>query len=284
MPRTSTDQPAPTLVRLGGTPSLPAYVRSLWERRGFAWQTALGELRSQHLDTALGNLWHLLNPILMISVYFLVFGLILQVTRGVDNFLAFLAIGVFTFHFSQKSIVGAGSTIVNNQGLIRSLLFPRALLPIATVVREAMAYVSAAVVMIALVVITGEPITPAWLLVLLAFALQVVFNLGGALIAARLVDRYRDMLNVLPFVFRLAFYLSGVLYAFEAYVDDPRLLRLLPLNPFYTFLTLPREYLLTGQNHPHIGEVWLAAVLWAGLLALGGLVFFRAGEKEYGRG
>ena len=281
---TTTSTTSGSLVRLGGTPSLREYLTSLWRRREFAWNTALGELRAQHMDTALGNVWHLLNPVLLISVYYLVFGLILGTDRGIDNFLAFLAIGVFTFHFSQKSIIGAASTIVNNQGLIRSLQFPRALLPIATVIREALAYVSAAVVMFAVVLITREPVTFAWLLVVPVFALQVVFNLGMALVAARLADRYRDLLNVFPFLFRIAFYLSGVLYAFEAYVADPRVLRLLPLNPFFVYLTLVREYLLESHDHEFIIELWIAAVVWALVAVAGGLWYFRRGEKEYGRG
>ena len=283
MPTTTTTTSGP-LVRLGGTPTLRAYLRAVWRRREFAWNMALGELRAQHMDTALGNVWHLLNPVLLIGVYFLVFGVILGTDRGIENFLAFLAIGVFTFNFSQKSVIGGASTIVNNQGLIRSLQFPRALLPVATVIREALAYVSAAVVMFAVVLLTGEPVTPAWLLVVPVFALQVVFNLGFALVAARMADRYRDLLNVLPFLFRIAFYLSGVLYAFEAYVGDPRLLRLLPVNPFFVYLTLVREYLLEGQDHAFVPELWLAAVAWALAAAVAGLWYFLRGEKEYGRG
>jgi teichoic acid transport system permease protein len=273
-----------TLVRLGGTPPLRVYLASLWRRREFALDMARGELRAQHLDTALGNLWHLLNPLMLIGVYYLVFGVILGTDRGVENFLAFLAIGVFTFQFTQKSALSGARTIVSNVGLIRSLQFPRALLPIATVVRETFAYGSAAAVMFAVVLVRGEPVTPLWLLVVPAFLLQLAFNTGLALFCARLSDKFRDMINVLPYLFRIAFYLSGVIYSVDAYVDNPQVLRLFLLNPFYVFLSLPREYLMESQDHSYVGWMWLSAFGWAVVSLLVGLLIFRNGEKEYGRG
>jgi teichoic acid transport system permease protein len=281
---TAAAPPDRTLVRLGGTPPIGEYLGALWRRREFAWDTARGELRAQHLDTALGNLWHLVNPLMLIGVYYLVFGLILNTTRGVENFIAFLAIGVFTFQFSQKAALGGARTIVSNVGLIRSLQFPRVLLPIATVLRETMAYATAALIMFAVVLFTGEPVSVGWLLVPVAFVLQFGFNTGLALVGARLSDKFRDLVNVLPYLFRIAFYLSGVLYAADRYVDDPLLLRIFLFNPFYVFVSLPREYLLASQDHAFIGWMWVSAGTWsvAGLLL--GLIIFRSGEKDYGRG
>lgn len=272
------------LRKLGGTPRLKDYVSEVWRRREFAWSVAQGELRAQHLDTALGNLWHLLNPLLQIGVYFLVFGVILGTDRGVENFLAFLSIGIFTFSFMQKSIMSGAGTLVGKQGLIRSLQFPRALLPLSATLRETMAFGPAVVIMLVVVVATGEPLRLDWVLVVPVLVLAAVFAAGFSFIGARLADRFRDLLNVLPFLFRIAFYLSGVLYSVEAYIDNPLVLRLLLLNPFYVFVTLPREYLMLSQDHDFLGWLWVSAVIWALLSAILGLVVFRGGEKDYGRG
>lgn len=275
---------SPRLHKLGGTPRLKDYVSEVWRRREFAWSVAQGELRAQHLDTALGNLWHLLNPLLQIGVYFLVFGVILGTDRGVENFLAFLSIGIFTFSFMQKSIMSGAGTLVGKQGLIRSLQFPRALLPLSATLRETMAFGPAVFIMLVVVVVTGEPPRFDWVLVIPVLVLAAVFAAGFSFIGARLADRFRDLLNVLPFLFRIAFYLSGVLYSVEAYIDNPLVLRLLLLNPFYVYVTLPREYLMLSQQHDFLGWLWASAVVWAIVSAVVGLVVFRGGEKEYGRG
>jgi teichoic acid transport system permease protein len=243
-------------------------------------------MRTQHLDTALGNVWHLINPVLLIGVYFLVFGVILGTDRGLENFLAFLGIGIFTFTFTQKAVLSGGRTLVSHVGLIRSLQFPRALLPLSSVLKETMAFSSAAVVMIAVVLITREPITWRWFLVLPAFALATIFSLGFAFVAARLADKFRDLLNVLPFLFRIAFYLSGVLYSVEAFLRDrdPVFLKLMLLNPFYVYVSLPREYLMASLDQDAVGWMWISGTAWAfgGLIV--GVLVFRGGEHEYGRG
>jgi teichoic acid transport system permease protein len=281
--------PYPDLIRLGGTPPLGEYVRELWNRREFALSNATGELRSQHLDTALGNVWHLLNPTLMIAVYFLVFGVILGTDRGVDNFIAFLAIGVFTYHWAVRAITGGAKAIVSNQGLIRSLQFPRALLPISIVLQETLAFLSSAVVMLAVVLITGEGLRVDWALAVPVFGLQFAFCLGGAFFTARAADRFRDTLNLLPFIFRLAFYASGVLYLVDGrfhnvFEANPWVEQAFLANPFYCLISLWRNALMTSVDIQHVDWMWTSATSWAaGLLALG-LLYFRAGEKEYGRG
>ncbi|MTV27256.1 ABC transporter permease [Nitriliruptoraceae bacterium ZYF776] len=280
------DAGSPRLVRLGEPDSLPDYLRSLWQRREFAWHTARGELQSQHLDTVLGNLWHLINPILLISVYYLVFGLILGSDRGLPEglFLPFLAVGVFTFQFSQKAVIGGARTISSNQGLIRTLQFPRALLPISTVLRETMGYATAFIVMFGVVLLRDPLPRWMWLLVPVAFGLQLMFTLGLTFVSARLTDRYRDLENLLPFLFRLMFYASGVLFRIDAYLDDPLVARLFLLNPFYVFVTLPRHLFFREYNPPNTDWMWVSAGLWAVVALVVGLLVFRAGEREYGRG
>lgn len=275
----------PALQRLGGTPPLRRYVAGVWERRAFAWDTAQSELRSQHMDSVLGNLWHLLNPLLLIGVYYLVFGVVLETDRGVgEEFLAFLAIGIFHYQYSQKSIIGGARSITSNEGLIRSLQFPRAVLPVATVLRETMAFAPAMLVMLVIVVLNGRPPSPTWLLLIPLVALQVVFNLGAAFVAARLTDRFRDLENVLPYVFRLGFYGSGVIFAIDGYLEDrPDLLAWLTINPFYSVLSLVRDQLLDyTPAFAHL--MWISLAGWAVVGLVVGLTVFRGGEREYGRG
>lgn len=268
-------------MRLGQKPPLADYLRALWQRRDFAVTVPLGELRAQNMDTVLGNLWHLLNPVMLVAVYFTIFGLLLDTSRGVDNFLAFLSVGVFVYQYSQRATIAAAKSIPANEGLIRSIQFPRALLPISTVIGQTVAFMPAVVVMLVVAVATGEQPRLRWLLLAPVVALQAAFNLGTALVVARLADSFRDVQNILPFVFRLLFYLSGVLYLVEAWVDDPVLLRAFNANPFYAFVTLARGAILGGPVDP---ELWVSVLVWTGVVLPLGFAFFRAGEQRYGRG
>jgi teichoic acid transport system permease protein len=172
----------PELSKLGVRPPLGTYLRECWRRRDFARAIAEGELRSQNMDTVLGNLWHVLTPLLLAGVYVLIFGIILDTSRGVENTIAFLVIGVFVYHYSQKSVMGGAKSVVANEGLIRSIRFPRAILPLSTVLGHALAFVSPFVVMLLIALATGETPGVAWLLLLPIVLLLTVFNIGAAFV------------------------------------------------------------------------------------------------------
>jgi teichoic acid transport system permease protein len=276
------------LIPLGRSMPVRVYLRSLWERRQFAISVPLGELRTQHMNTVLGNVWHLLNPMLQVGVYFLIFDLLLNTSRGVENFIAYLAIGVFCFGYMQRSIRACASSIVNNEGLIRSLSFPRAILPISAVVRETIAFWPAVVLMTVLAAVTGEGVRWTWLAIVPWTVLMAIFSLGAGLILARLTDRLQDVDNVLPFLFRLAFYMSGILYAFERFVPDAYMnwLPIIALNPFYAFISHMRHALMSTYGADPAVDPWLwpSALLYPVVFLVFGFLYFRAGEQRYGRG
>jgi teichoic acid transport system permease protein len=285
---TSTSGRDSGLIELGRIPPLRTYIVELWRRRSFAISLSAGEYRAKHANSFLGSGWYLLNPLLQLAVYYLIFGVILQTDRNVDNFIGFLAAGIFIFQYSQRAITGGASSISRNLSLIRSLQFPRALLPISAVLREAMALRIALLAAIAIMLLSGEHLTPWWLLAIPVLLLQTMFNLGGAFIAARLADKVRDLENILPFLFRLAFYGSGVLFLVDRIMRARPALRqyewLFIANPFYSYISLVRHYTMPSLSQENVELLWLSGASWAiGVFVLG-LLFFRAGERTYGRG
>lgn len=287
----STPMP-PGLSRLGDRQPLRAYLSDIWRRREFAWSLATSELRSQHVDTVLGNLWHVMNPLLLIGVYFLIFGLLIDRDLGSDaDYLSFLAVGIFIYHYCQRSISSGTGSIVSNVGLIRSLQFPRALLPLSAVFQQLLTFGSAVVVMLLILVVRGTPPQLSWLLLLPVVLLATLFSVGGALITSRLTDQVRDIQNVLPYVFRLLFYMSGILYSVDRFIDAERfgdaaeIIRVaFLLNPFYDIVGIARHYLVSGHAEPQIAFMWLAMIAITAVTLAGGIMFFRAGEQDYGRG
>jgi teichoic acid transport system permease protein len=262
--------------------SLREYLAGLWDRREYILRVPLDDLRAKNYDTFLGNIWHLLNPMLLVGVYYLVFGIIIGTDRGLDNFLTFLAAGVFTYQFTQKSAISGSKAITGNEGLIRSLRFPRAILPISTVLGEAVAYVPAMAIMLVVATATGVSPSPVWLLLpLVVFPVQCLFNMGLAFVTARLADSVRDLENLLPFMFRITFYLSGILYSVEDRVEDPATRALFTFNPVYCYGEIVRSVVFHHSVRP---DIVLSASIWTVVLFVGGFLVFRAAEHTYGRG
>ncbi len=261
------------------------YLLEMWDRRDFAVAMPMEDLRATHSNTLLGNLWHLGNPLLNVAVYYLVFGVILSTSRGVDNFILFLTIGIFTFHLTSRSVLGGATSISSNQGLMRAIRFPRALLPISIVISRLLTFGIELGVLVAVTLATGEGVSPRWLAAPFVLGVHTALNLGGAFIAARLNAAFRDVQQIIPFLFHLLRYVSGVMFPLDRFLDGsggeyPLIRRFVELNPMVPLIDLYR-WMLMGSAID-VGSVVRLVVVSAALLVFG-FGFFRGAEWRYGR-
>lgn len=272
--RDESDGLFPADVRVGIRP----YLLAVWDRRDYIRHVARSQLRSQQMHTVLGNLWHLLNPALQIAVFYLIFGVVLDVTRGVDNLLAFISVGLFSYQYSTASITDASKSIAGNRALLKSIWFPRALLPITATVAQLFAFLPTLVVMAMICIVTGEPVRLTWLLVPVIVVLQTMLNIGLALIAARSANHVEDIQNLLPFIFRLLLYGSGVLFVIDEYVQRSAYQLLFELNPFYGIVTTWRWAVLGSDMEAHVAVYTIVISL---VTVVAGFVWFHRGERGY---
>ncbi|MFB4312174.1 ABC transporter permease [Actinomadura sp. GTD37] len=280
-------------------PPLRKYVQDVWARRNFIWAFASAKNISMYTDSRLGQVWQLLTPLLNAAVYYLIFGLLLNTSRGVPDFIPFLVTGVFLFGFTQRSVTSGSKSVGNNLSLIRALHFPRATLPLAIAIVEFQQLLLALVVLFAIIFAFGEPLTFNMALFVPVVALQLMFNVGISMVMARLGAFNRDITQLLPFVMRTWLYMSGVIFSLPSLMkpgsklaEYPILGELLKANPAYVYVELSRHVLL-GEYRDHVekdlgihstGQLWLYAVLWAAVMLVGGFTFFYRAEERYGRG
>lgn len=269
------------LVRVGVRPAFGDYLRQVWRRRHFALALAASKAYARNQNGYLGQLWAVLTPALWAGVYLLMFGVVLETDRGIDNFPGYLATGVFLFHFASSSIQNGSKAIVGNRELIGSLQFSRALLPLAVVLAELFTLLPALLVLLVLLPATGEPVQAAWALLPLAVVLQWAFATGLAFACARAVAQVRDLARLVPFVLRVLMYTSGVFFSIDHYVGDPVAAAVLSHQPIAIYLDLARGAVLTGV--PLALETWLWGLGWAVAALLGGFWFFWRAEERYGR-
>lgn len=289
----------PHLKQIGAQPSLGEYLRDLWAHRDFLITVPLGELRAQNQNSVLGNFWHLLNPLLLAGVYYLVFGVILAARRDIAYYPAFLIVGLMTFSYISKMIQAGARTVVANLRLIQSIRFPRASLPLASTLSETIAHGPALLTMMVLVMLTShvasDPTTGAalpaiwpsfsWLLLLPATLLAALFGLGLAFVTARATFHFRDVQQLLPYLLRIWMYLSGLFYSVD-FVSD-RLgegtvwVAVFKANPMWQFFRIFRDILIDGV---FVGWIWASATAWSLASFLIGFAWFRVHEVDYSRG
>lgn len=260
------------------------YLAQMWDRRAFGVAMPAEEVRATHQDTLLGNVWHIANPLLTVAVYYLVFGIFLGSSAEIDNYILWLTVGVFVFGLTTRSVVAGATSISGNVGLMRSMRFPRALLPVSAVLGRLLTFGFEVGAILFLALATGEGLSRRLVALPLVVALHTVLNLGLAFVAARLNDSYRDVQQLIPFLFRLLMYVSGVMFPVRQYLDRPGtppiIATVVSWNPMVQLLDLYRwVFLGTAVD---VGDT-LRLVVVSGVTLLVGFRFFRVREIAYGR-
>ncbi|MFI9237672.1 ABC transporter permease [Streptomyces sp. NPDC053079] len=275
----------------GARPSLPDYVRQLWDRRHFIIAFSRAKMTAQYSQAKLGQVWQVATPLLNASVYFLIFGLLMQQGKdmGIRNYIPFLVTGIFVFTFTQSSAMAGVRSIAGNLGLVRALHFPRAALPISFAMQQLQQLLLSMLVLFLFLLGFGHMPALSWVLIVPVLVLQFLFNTGLAMILARLGSKTPDLAQLLPFITRTWMYASGVMYSLSTALEKTHAPKwvadLLAANPAAVYIDLMRWALIDDRSHIHLPpHVWALAVGWALVVGVGGFVYFWKAEEKYGRG
>lgn len=272
------------LVPVGRRTSLRSYLAALWNRRHFIIADSRAKMSSSTRKNLLGYSWLFLNPLLSVLAFWFIFGFILQTSQGVPNFLGFLVIGVFFFGYTGKCMTGGTGAIRTGASMIRGFQFPRAALPISTVVRNFLDFMPSVLVMVVVLAVVPplEAVTWRVVLVVPVIVLQTLFNVGLACFLARLGHKIPDLTNFMTIISRFWLYGSGVFFSIEdRLADHAALLTVMQYNPMHAYLTLVRNSLLYGVDSDP--KMWIVGTVWAFGLLIVGFLFFWRGEENYGR-
>ncbi len=240
----------------GARPSLPKYMKALWQRRHFITGYATARNISMYTEAKLGQLWQVLTPLLNAFVYFLIFGLLFGAKRGVTHYPAFLLAGVFVFAFTERSVVTGSNVMRANLQLIRALYFPRASLPLAYVIVELQQMLVGMGVLVVVMLVSGEGLSYYWLLAIPAILLQTMFNTGAALMVARMGGSVADVSELIPFILRISRYFCGVMYliiTLPATLSTPAK-QVLSLNPAAVYISLIRVSFMSTYRAESAGN------------------------------
>lgn len=268
------------MSRVGVRPPLLSYLGDVWRRRHFVAALAEGDFISRHQNNYLGMLWAILNPMLLGVAYYLIFGELLETTRGTDNYVLFLTAGLFTFIFFSGALTSGSRAIIGRMSIVRSLRFPRLILPCAVTVAELLHALPAFAILLVIALLTGEQPSLEWLLFPVAILIVGVMLLGIVMILARVLHAVRDTGNLIPLLVRMLRYVSGVFFSIQAYASGIWGV-ILEYQPVAIALTMVRETLL--ESAPLRWETWAVSGGWAVLFLVVGVVVFWRGEGDYGR-
>ena len=259
-----------------GLPPIGPYLRELWRRREFAREMSRTTLRAQHFNTMFGQLWLVLNPLLLAGVYFVLVDILRSGSRG-PAFFAHLMAGLFAYYFVSDSVRLSVKSVTGGGRLILNTAFPRALLPISAVMTAFARFLPTLIVYLPVHVIAGLPVGPELLWAFPLTGLMLVLATGAAMLVSSLQVYFRDLKNFLPYLLRVWLYASPVLY--YAHEVPDRYDWLLALNPLGGLLTAWSDAINQGRT-PDASSLILA-VGWSFGVFIAGALFFMSREREF---
>ena len=240
-------------------------VSDLWRFRELVALLVQRDLKVRYKRSMLGMGWTLLNPMLQMIVYTLVFSTIMKV--GVPRFPVFLLAGLLPWTLISVSITGSAHCLLNNQGLIRKVAVPQMVYPLSVVASKLVDFLLSLFPFAVLAIALGRPPNATWLYLLPALVLVTVF--------------YRDMRHLIDILIQVWFYVTPVLYPLEFLekVPYPWMRWVLLANPATPVIRCFQLPLYEGRapSAALLGEAALSTVL---VLVLG-VTFFLRHEDEH---
>jgi teichoic acid transport system permease protein len=258
-----------------GLPPLGRYWKSLWARRTFISQYSKTELREQHFDSVFGQLWLVLNPLLLSAVYFL---LIVIIGGSSDSTrYGHLTASLFLFYLVSNSLTGGVKSVTAGQRLILNTAFPRIMLPISATIIALFKFIPTLLVFLVMRTIIGLPFGWEMLWAIPVFFITMLFALGVAITISCVNVYFRDITSFLPYLTRTLLYLSPILY--EASSLSPKLRALEIFNPLFPILDSWSKAVVHSQV-PETSSM-LQGLAWALGIFLVGTYFFLSREREF---
>ncbi len=252
------------------SPFMFATASRIFRFRNLLLTLTLRELKARYRGSALGYLWSLINPLLLLAVYSFVFGVAFKPAArgGSDPYALFLVTGLFPWIWTATSLNEATVSLQTHAGLIKKAVFPAELLPLISVAANGLHFLLALPIVGGALLVgraLGYPVGGwAALLLPVVVLLQAVLLSGLGLGLSAVNALFKDVKDILANVLTLTFFLTPILYTLSA-VPYENLVRAISWNPFTPFTLAYQELLFAGRVPGFFlwGQmVLLAALAW----------------------
>ncbi len=220
---------------------------------------AWADFRAEAERTYLGVVWWVLDPLINMAIYYLVFGVFLGM--GTDDFIPFLLTGLVVWRFIDATVVRASNSILQNVATVRQVSFRKIIFPLIAVATCMMEYVFSLALLFVVLLLFGYRPGVTWLAAPVLLAVELALVLAMSLPLAVIVTFVPDVGKLVAQVLRIQFYLSGIFYTAKRL--PPSVGPWLKYNPAIHIVEGMRDVLMyrVWPNWTALGTVGLLSVL-----------------------
>ena len=185
--------------------------KNLYQYRELLKTSVKKEVRGKYKNSFLGVIWSFLNPLLQITVYAIVFPLLLR--NNQENYVIFLCCGLIPWTFFATAINRSAFSFVENGNILKKVYFPREIIPISVVTSEAINFLISTIIIIGFVLFGGLGLTKYMLLYPIVLIVQYFIVLAISIIISSICVYLRDLQHFIGVALQLLFYAAPVVYA-----------------------------------------------------------------------
>lgn len=263
-------EPSRALPRLG--------LRELWSYRGLFWFLVWRDVKVRYAQTVLGAAWAILQPVLTMVIFSVIFGRFARMPSGGVPYPVFALAALVPWTYFATALTGASTSLTQSTGLITKIYFPRLIIPFAAVLAGLLDFAIGLAFLAVVMLAYGVTPAPAALVVVPVVLLAMFVTMGGVgCWLAALNIQYRDVRFVVPFLVQVWMYASPVIYPTSIVPAQYR--ALYALNPMVGVIEGFRAALLGAGPVPW-GTIGVSFAAGALLFATGTL-YFRRTERVF---
>jgi lipopolysaccharide transport system permease protein len=238
--------------------SLTSHLRSIWTNRNLIYQMTKRDILSKYKGSAVGVLWSLINPILMLVIYTLVFSVIFKARWGSaavnepkTQFAVILFVGLIIHSFLAECLVRAPNLILQYSNYVKKVVFPLEILPIVTVLAAVFQSIISFMVLIAAFFLFNGYLH--WTIVFapVVFLPLIILTLGLVWLISSLGVYIRDIGQSIGIIVTVLMFLSPVFYPLSAL--PPSMQHVVLLNPLTYIIEQSRAVIVWGQLPDFVG-------------------------------
>jgi len=256
-------------------------LRDLWEYRELIYFLTWRDIKVRYKQTLLGFTWVVLQPVINMVVFTILFGQLLKVPTGGIPYPIFSFVALLPWTYFASSLTRSSTTLVGSANLISKVYFPRMVIPISGVISGLIDFAISFVILIIMMLI--YEIVPTWNLLFLPFLLflAMLTALGFGFWLSALNVRFRDINHLVPFIIEIWKYATPVIYGSILIPEKFRFL--LGLNPM-TGVVEGFRWAILGSKYADTfnpGPLFLISIMITLFVLISGTVFFRNTERTF---
>lgn len=226
------------------------------------------DINGRYKGSFFGFLWTLLNPLLMLAVYSLVFQFVFR--TGIEHYSIYLFICLMPWNAFANTIAVGTTCVSNNASILKKVYFPREVLPLAVVISNTIQYFFSVVIIFIALLVSGVGISWVAIFLPLIVLIQAIFSLGLIMILSAANVYIRDVQYIMNPVMMIWMYACPILYSISMVPE--KFLKVYKLNPM-TLIMQEYQNILYNKTLPDFRNLGIVFLVSIAFLIIGYLVF-----------